>query len=507
MFNIILFVVFLFLLLVIRLKYFKSRLEKMLLKIPGPDYNIFVGNLTSFRGGRDEIFLNLLKICGKFRDSELVRIWLGSNARIYLLKAESAKAVASDPSNNVKGHAYRYVTPWFRDGLILSSGNKWLHRRRMLTPSFHFKVLEEFRPIMNEQALIFAKMLGSNSDNYFEIYPFASRFSLDTICETAMGVKLGCQIEKSHYYLTAVCSITECIATRLFNIFLHSDFLFKFSKIGRRQAECLRIVHKFTADMIKKRKAEFKQRKLTESQNNDENDIGLKRRLAFMDMLLECQDRDNSIDDDGIQEEVDMFMFAGHDTTASGLSWTLFHIARLPDVQKKIHEELDNVLGDEPVDDISSETLNELRYLECVIKEAFRLTPPVPYFSRKLQKDTDICGYNVPANTDVTFLIQSIHNDPEHWPEPDRFDPNRFLPENSINRHPYAFIPFSAGSRNCIGQKFSLMEMKLALSHVLHRYEVKTRTKLENLTLIAEFVLRTKEGLWLQFQQIGRAHV
>ncbi|GAB6033127.1 Cytochrome P450 4V2 [Chamberlinius hualienensis] len=499
MLNILFFFAAILLLIYVKLKYFKSRLESMLLNVPGPDYNVFVGNLMRFRGGREEVYRTLCSICDEFRDSPIVRIWLGKNVRLYLTKAESAEVIASDSSHNIKGYAYRWTSPWFRDGLILSTGNKWFQRRRMLTPSFHFQILEQFRVIMNEHTVTLTKLLGENKDNYCDVYPYATRASLDIICETAMGVKLGCQGEKSHYYLAAVSGITECVAKRLYSVFLQNDFLYQYSETGQRQKEILKVLHNFTTKVIKERKAQYKERKSAGTEEA-ENEFGQKRRLAFMDMLLECQDKDNSIDDFGIQEEVDMFMFAGHDTTSSGISWTLYNIARFPEIQQKIHDELDIVLGSEPVDDISSESLKDLRYLECVIKESLRLFPPVPFFSRMLQKDTVICGYTVPASTNVTFLVQQIHTDPKHWPDPHTFDPDRFLPHNAAHRHPYAFIPFSAGSRNCIGQRFAMMELKTVMAHVLHRYTLKTETKLETVKKLGEFVLRPSGGLWLQFK-------
>ncbi|GAB6033121.1 Cytochrome P450 4V2 [Chamberlinius hualienensis] len=490
----------LFLLIYIKLKYFKSKFEKMLLKLPGPGYNVFIGNLMRFAVKREELYSVISDLCNEFSNEPVVRVWLGKTPRIFLTKVEAAKVILSDISHDVKGVHYKLLYPWMGDGLLFSTGAKWRERRRMITPTFHFRILEEFRGIMNKQAAILADILTENTNNYFNIHPYITRASLDIICETAMGIQIGSQLEKTSNFLQAVSGMTQCLIQRIFNIWSQIAILFPFSQIARRQHQILEVLHTFTRKIIQERKAELEAKTQIGAKMTMENEFGQKRRLAFLDMLLEAQYEHGSIDDKGIQEEVDTFMFEGHDTTTSGITWTLYNIARFPEFQAKIHEELDQVLGTEEVTEISSQHLSNLKYLECVIKESLRCFPAVPIFSRKLLRDTDICGYTIPSGATVSFLVERIHKDSNHWPEPEKFDPDRFLPENASNRHPYAFIPFSAGHRNCIGQRFAMMELKIIAAYILHRYSLKTETKFETLQPISEFVLRPSNGISIKIQ-------
>lgn len=145
-------------------------------------------------------------------------------------------------------------------------------------------------------------------------------------------------------------------------------------------------------------------------------------------------------------------MFEGHDTTAAAMCWALHLIGSHPDVQNKLHEELDRVLGDADTPTFEQLKAHELPYLEQVLKECLRLYPSVPAIGRELDHDLNVCGYEVPKTATVLLLSFLVHRDPKYWPDPHTFDPERFSPENSAHRHPYCYVPFSAGPRNCIGK-------------------------------------------------------
>ncbi|CAF1531837.1 unnamed protein product [Adineta steineri] len=154
---------------------------------------------------------------------------------------------------------------------------------------------------------------------------------------------------------------------------------------------------------------------------------------------------------------------------------------------------MDRVFGDDYDRACTIEDLNELEYLECVIKESLRLYPSVPFIAREIQEDFMF-------RTTAVIFIYYIHRDPKHFPDPDRFDPDRFLPENSIGRSPYAYVPFSAGSRNCIGQRFAMLEEKVILSSILRRFKLKTSQSPDDLHLSFELLLRSVNGVHVQLE-------
>ncbi len=166
------------------------------------------------------------------------------------------------------------------------------------------------------------------------------------------------------------------------------------------------------------------------------------------------------------------FVFTqGHDTTAAAITWFLYRMAIHQDqqvfilyiqkfekitfifIQDRVYKEIYDCFGesDRPC---TLEDLPKLKYLECCLKETMRLHPSVPIIRRRLAEEVTIEGFKLPLDTTVQLQIYAVHHDEKHFPDPYAFKPERFLPEQSIGRHPYAFVPFSAGPRNCIGQYF-----------------------------------------------------
>lgn len=196
---------------------------------------------------------------------------------------------------------------------------------------------------------------------------------------------------------------------------------------------------------------------------------GQRRSLAFLDLLILAQmEGTQFMTNKDIRDEVSTFMFEGHDTVTTATCWTLFMMGANPEIQQRVAEELKQVFGDSDRAATMSD-LVELKFLERCIKETLRLFPSVPFFERHTREDANLGGASqiicdsanlifkivdglvVPAGCIVTFNAFAIHRDPTHFPDPEKFDPDRFLPENCQGRHPYAYLPFSAGPRNCIG--------------------------------------------------------
>lgn len=237
-----------------------------------------------------------------------------------------------------------------------------------------------------------------------------------------------------------------------------------------------------------------------QSEENDteqrgEGEFKRKRRLAFLDLLLEAYDR-GEISREGIREEVDTFMFEGHDTTAAGLTWALYLLARHPHIQQQVHEEVDKFFEQRP-ETLTVNDLKDLRYLECVVKEAQRMFPSVPFIARRTTEDCHLDGYLAPKGTALGVCTIGLHRNPNVWEAPLEFNPDRFLPENSQGRHPYAFVPFSAGPRNCIGQRFALQEEKLVLAHVMRNFTLDSTQTFDELKTCAEIITRPKDGIFV----------
>ena len=201
------------------------------------------------------------------------------------------------------------------------------------------------------------------------------------------------------------------------------------------------------------------------------------RRKVFLDILLDAVDvgdeDSRTLTDADLRHEVDTFMFAGHDTTSSGLSWAIWLVGRHPKVQEKLHEELDELIDDPVNFNITHTMANSFKYLDMVIKETLRLYPPAPFFARTLSFDTVLGDTLIPKGTTVSVNTSMLHRNPHYWERPLEFDPERFGPD-APPRDPYQYIPFSVGSRNCIGQKFAQTELKVVLAKFFRRFSVKS---------------------------------
>uniref|UniRef100_A0A023GID3 Putative cytochrome p450 cyp4/cyp19/cyp26 subfamily n=1 Tax=Amblyomma triste TaxID=251400 RepID=A0A023GID3_AMBTT len=192
-------------------------------------------------------------------------------------------------------------------------------------------------------------------------------------------------------------------------------------------------------------------------------------------------------------------MFEGHDTTSVAICWSLYMIGLHLDHQKRVQEELDLVLENSSGNDITAENLKELKYLDCVIKECQRLYPSVPITGRESVEDFKLGDSTIPKGSTIDVFIYALHRDPDVYPDPERFDPSRFFSENCYTRHPYAFIPFSAGSRNCIGQRFAAMELKIIIATVLRNFNVMSLDHRDKIRLSSDLVLRAADGIRLSF--------
>lgn len=488
--------------------YKNSRYIRLLEKVPSPKGVMFLGNLLMFMVKREDIPLAVISALEPLQSCPIVCMWFLHLPHIFILRSSAAEVLLSSITQIEKSRTYELLRPWLGLGLLTSTGEKWHSRRKMLTPSFHFRILENFMPIFNEQSEILLSKLKEREDKgRFDIYPYITLCTLDIICDTAMGKRIDAQLNKNSEYVTALNSMSSIAMERTVKVWLLIPWIFKLSSLGRIQEKSLKILHKFTNDVIQERKRErlekqqYEQRTEKEPSVTDDNYIyGRKHRMAFLDTLLEASEKGNLLTDEEIREEVDTFMFEGHDTTAVGISWALYALGWAPTEQKKVHEELDNVFGDSDRS-VEFEDLAKLKYLEAAIKETLRLVPPVPMYARRIVEDIDITGYTIPAGTQTVIFTPSIHGDPELYPEPKNFKPSRFFTEDWQKRHPYGYVPFSAGPRNCIGQKFAMMEEKVVLAHILRKYEVRAFTPFWDVKGAADLVFRPINGISLSLKK------
>ncbi|XP_052823831.1 cytochrome P450 4V2 isoform X2 [Octopus bimaculoides] len=432
-----------------------------------------------------------MKSVEEHREHGLLCLWFGFQPVVLVFKDKYVHDVIGNTKHIEKSFFYKLLAPWLGNGLLTSTGSKWFKSRKMLTPSFHYNILNNFLIVMQNQSNILCekldKMVGKGE---FNIRPHITNFALDTITETAMGKCVNAQVNEHSEYIESVNRITDIITYQSKSPWLWPDFLFNLHPYGKEAAKCLKYLHDFTDKMIEERSALYLKNSKKKSDNED-GDTQRKKTMAFLDTLLDYFHK-GEIDKKSLREEVDTFMFEGHDTTAAGITWTLYFIAAYPDVQKKLQKEVDDFY--EENDELTLQNLKKLVYLECVIKEVQRLYPSVPSIGRLAAEDFKIGHHEVKKGTPVSIMISSLHRDPQNFPDPDIFDPDRFLLEDP-DMSSHAFIPFSAGPRNCIGQRFAILEEKVAISRIIQRFNLETTQTIGELEPTLDLVLKPSNGI------------
>nr|Q9VS79.2 RecName: Full=Cytochrome P450 4d8; AltName: Full=CYPIVD8 [Drosophila melanogaster]AAL13671.1 GH22459p [Drosophila melanogaster] len=430
----------------------------------------------------------------------LQRVWIFNRLLIMSGDAELNEQLLSSQEHLVKHPVYKVLGQWLGNGLLLSDGKVWHQRRKIITPTFHFSILEQFVEVFDQQSNICVQRLAQKANgNTFDVYRSICAAALDIIAETAMGTKIYAQANESTPYAEAVNECTALLSWRFMSVYLQVELLFTLTHphLKWRQTQLIRTMQEFTIKVIEKRRQalEDQQSKLMDTADED---VGSKRRMALLDVLLMSTVDGRPLTNDEIREEVDTFMFEGHDTTTSALSFCLHELSRHPEVQAKMLEEIVQVLGTDRSRPVSIRDLGELKYMECVIKESLRMYPPVPIVGRKLQTDFkythSVHGDGViPAGSEIIIGIFGVHRQPETFPNPDEFIPERH--ENGSRVAPFKMIPFSAGPRNCIGQKFAQLEMKMMLAKIVREYELLPMG--QRVECIVNIVLRSETGFQL----------
>ncbi|XP_039309280.1 cytochrome P450 4C1 isoform X1 [Solenopsis invicta] len=356
---------------------------------------------------------------------------------------------------------------------------------------------------MTEKAKLLTECLqrkmDENPGNAVNIFPFLMNAALDIICETAMGMDLHVQGRVQSPHITAIQKIAKLTTIRMFQPWLWIDWLYYLTPAGRQYKSTLKIVHEFADEVIKKKKLEQHSKTDLIKLKNKDNDIGKKKKTTFLDVLLEENAKnDTPMSDNELRAHVDTIMSAGHGTTAVAVCWTLFLLGNNPDHQEKVHEELEEVFRDSETP-ATKEQLNDLKYLSRVIDETLRIFPSAPTISRKLMKEVKLDDHIIlPKDHEVVVPIVLVHRNPEVWPDPLKFDPDRFLPENK-NKKQYAYIPFSSGPRSCIGKKFALIELKILVVAILRKWKVESEKTMDTIKYGEIIVLVPCEKLLIHF--------
>lgn len=389
--------------------------------IHGPKQLPVVGNLLDVCYGPQSLYV-MERWMNEFPD--VAKGYLGFVPIALLLDGEAAKALLSSNKNITKGRLYYTLSFWLGEGLLLSTGALWKSRRRLLTPAFHFDILEEFLSVMAANSEVLVENLDRVADSRLpcDMFPLVTACTLDIICETALGVSVHAQrphlgTDPGRQYVQAVHDASTFTWKWMLQPYLWNKLYWLLPR-ARAHKRTLDTLHAFTESVIRDRR-----RELEGDGGRGSRKGGQKK--SFLDILILSRDIETGakLRDKEVREEVDTFAFEGHDTTAAAMGFCLQLLGTHIDVQERVQEEVDAFFDKFDLENsrtnasgnsqggymLEMKHLKDLPFLEAVIKETLRLYPSVPWFSRKLAEPLQVHGKTIPVGVEAVVPPYCIH--------------------------------------------------------------------------------------------------
>lgn len=480
-----------------------SRLTKQKPRPPGPS----LWDATEIFKG-DDVFVNLeypLKLMQKY--GPISRFPFAKNTYIITGAKEMEEILKTKVQHfNKDNFLYRRLHLLFGKSLLVTDGSYWKHRRKISQPAFQMAMIKNYATVMTDICQALLQELQQNPPRKVNIVSLMNATTLKITCQLFCGETishktlstLGKSIYFSNWYLTHTLFIRAWKPT-LNNI--------RFYYVNHQ-------VNKIFLAMIQRRRAQIELAKQKEHEGQErqekqkkqkENELGkeqAKEQLEkeqpqkdLLQMLIEARNEQDTafLSDQEILNEWKTLILTGHETTAAGLTWMWYLLAKYPYYRSRLEEELAEVLGGRIP---TLEDLPKLNILRAIICETFRLYPPIWSVFRSNTEADIICGYHLPAKSLFILNFFALHRNPEHWENPNEFYPPRFLGEAQKNQSPFSYLPFSSGPRICIASHFAMIETMLMAATLAQKIRFEL---LPNAEVFPEpcISLRPKGNLWM----------
>nr|AID61374.1 cytochrome P450 [Calliphora stygia] len=446
--------------------------------IPGPTPYPFVGNLFQFGLKPDEYPKKILQYCRKY-DFQGFRSLVFFQYHVMLSDPAEIQNMLSSSALLYKEHLYSFLRPWLGDGLLTSSGARWLKHQKLYMPAFDGKAIDGYMQVVNKTANKFVHKLHDYAakGEMFDIQQLVRKCTLDIACENATGIpsnSLGDQPSEMQRSITDLCDV---IQERTFSIVKRFDTLFQLTPYYGKQRRALRSLKAEINHIVEQRRRQLQAANTSNAADVLATDAHLK---PFLNVLLKAKLDGRELKLDEIFEEISTFIFTGHDTTAAALSFTLYTLSRHPDIQQKVYEEQQRLFKSKTLEEFKTckatlQELEQMSYLELVLRETLRLYPSVPLIARTNRKAIDINGTKICKRTTVIMCLIAMGYNEKYFENPCEFKPERFAnvsTDENIGIEAFKSVPFSAGPRKCIAEKFATYQLKALLSLILRHYEI-----------------------------------
>ncbi|XP_049516229.1 cytochrome P450 4V2 isoform X6 [Dermacentor silvarum] len=443
----------------------------------------------------------------KVHEGKTFKVYLGITPIVGIHSPDAVQAVLTGKLKSDKPFFYKFLKPWLgHRSLLMIGGDPWRSKRKLFMQAFQANAMENYCDFIGKNADCLVarieKMLKQAPDEPIQCLDNVQKCALDIIGRVVLGVDLGVQGEKHGNYGTYFHLLTLLVSMRIFQPWTWLDEIYFLTNSGQLFRETLRKIEDIVYGVMNRRKDELQKlsNHTADSQALEKNRDG--SGSLFMDSLLLAHLKaPSSYTLDDVRKDADFMMFAGSDSSSCAISWTIYLLGLHPDIQRKVQEELDVVFGDRENAECTQEDLKSLQYMECCVKETLRLCPPFPYIGKILDQDLSFDGCILPKGLSCFINLFSLHRNPNEFDRPEEYVPERFLSDENTHRHPFSYVPFSAGPKNCLGQKFVMMEIKVVLAKVLSKFTVEATRPLQELEMTFDIVLKAKGGLPVLFRK------
>ena len=413
---------------------------------PGPRGVPFLGSLLAIRRNPIAAFSDAAS-----RYGEVVYFKIGPRRGYLITNPRDVRHVLQDNARNYhKSPLYEKLKLSIGNGLLTSEDDFWLRQRRIAQPAFHRQHLAALGGMMVEAAQDTAAHWSdlSAAGKPVDVEQEMMRLTRAVVLRTLLGTDLG-------PFSETIDEVWTTINRHVGESFWSLGFADKLPTARNRRFQAARASLRAAVEYV------ISERRRTPSDRAD-----------LLSMLMSARDEETGegMTDDQLRVEVTTFLLAGQETTALALTWIWYLLSQHPAAERRLHDEIDNVLGNRAP---QVADLARLPYVRMIIDESLRLYPPAWGFSRQALADDELGGYQLPRGWIAFIIPYAIHRLPELWRDPATFDPERFSPERSVEHQKYSYIPFGAGPRQCIGNHFALMEAHLLVATLAQRYRLR----------------------------------
>lgn len=443
--------------------------------VKGPKSLPVLGHIPQLAKNTFEFFFETQRKYG-----DVFAYQMGANRVFFVAHPDDIKYVLQDNYKNYVKHSfYDVVKPLVGEGLLTSEGETWLRNRRLAQPVFHRQKIHRFADMMVDrtQEMLDKRWASfAKADTVFDLQDEMMRLTLTIVGDALFSTDVSDDADEVSRSLNFALEHTNDRTMAPVKLPLSVP-----TPKNKRFQKSIASLDELIYKLIEERR----------EAKEDKADL--------LSMLLSAEDADTAerMNDKQLRDEAMTLFLAGHETTATTLTWTFYLLGQHTNVIQKLRAEVDGVLEGRKA---KLEDYPKLSYTRQVLDESLRLYPPAWMIGRHaLNNDVLPSGAEIPAGQDISISTYVTHRHEAFWKNPEGFNPDRFSSENSEGRHRFAYLPFGAGPRICIGNNFALMEMVFALATVIQNYDVELVSG-QKIEPEPGITMRPKQGLKIRLK-------